>query len=214
MEMQEGMKQKNKMQDGIGQKNERAETGKSKTNRNSPGLAQEKNNGNASGPKPTQTMDPGQEQRMMKGIEQGKGQSHESKPQEIQNSGPGQEQGKPQGIEPVGVKPQSQKIKFDDFAKLDIRIGKIVVAEKVPNSDKLLRLEFDFGNEKRQILAGIAQNYAPESLVGKQMPVIVNLEPKKMRGLESNGMIVAAEGENGPVLVIPEKDIPAGAKII
>ena len=107
----------------------------------------------------------------------------------------------------------ASKVKIDDFIKLEIRIGKIVLAEKVPNSDKLLRLEFDFGTEKRQILAVIAQNYAPESLVGKQMPVIMNLETRKMKGLESQGMILAIDVANDCALLHPNKEVPNGSRV-
>ncbi|VVC00733.1 Methionine--tRNA ligase [uncultured archaeon] len=112
-----------------------------------------------------------------------------------------------------GTAPQKAKVKLEDFLKLEIRVGKIIVAERVQGSDKLLRLEFDFGNEKRQILAGIAQNYTPESLVGKQMPVIVNLEPRKMRGLESQGMILAIDAANDCALLHPNKEVPNGSRV-
>lgn len=105
-------------------------------------------------------------------------------------------------------------INFDDFSKLEIRIGKIISAEKVENADKLLRLEVDFGDEKRQIVSGIAQFYAPEDLVGKQCPFITNLEPRKFKGVESQGMIMAADpGDNTAVLLHPDKEIPEGSKV-
>lgn len=105
-------------------------------------------------------------------------------------------------------------ITFDDFKKLDIRIGKIVVAERIEGADKLLRLEVDFGDEKRQILSGIAQFYAPEELLGKQCPFIVNLEPRVIRGLESQGMILAADpGDDSAVLLHPDKEIKEGSTI-
>ena len=104
-------------------------------------------------------------------------------------------------------------VKFDDFAKLDIRIGTIVSAEKVPETDKLLRLEIDFGEEKRQLVAGIAETYSADELVGKQLPVLVNLETKKIRGLESQGMILAVVIDNKAVLLHPEKPVPKGSKV-
>lgn len=103
--------------------------------------------------------------------------------------------------------------KFDDFAKLDIRIGKITQAEKIAGADKLLKLIIDFGAEKRQLVAGVAEFYSPEQLVGKQLPVIVNLEPRKFRGVESNGMIMAADVEGKPVLLHPDKEVPNGTKV-
>ena len=104
-----------------------------------------------------------------------------------------------------------EEVSFEDFKKLDIRIGKIISAEKVKDADKLIKLEIDFGNEKRQIIAGIAQYYEPENLIGKEVPVIVNLEPKKFKGLESQGMVLAADNEGMPVLLHPETDVPAGS---
>ena len=106
------------------------------------------------------------------------------------------------------------KITIDDFAKVDLRVGVIKVAERVPKSDKLLRLEIDIGTEVRQVLAGIAEAYAPEPLVGRKVVIVANLAPRKMRGLESNGMIVAASLEGGkPVLASFLEDVPVGARL-
>lgn len=106
------------------------------------------------------------------------------------------------------------KITIDDFAKVELRVGQIKVAERVPKSDKLLRLEIDIGTEVRQVLAGIAEAYAPETLVGRKVVIVANLAPRKMRGLESNGMIVAASLEGGkPVLASFLEDVPIGARL-
>ena len=105
-------------------------------------------------------------------------------------------------------------ITFDDFAKLEIRIGRIIACEKVENTDKLLKLQVDFGDEQRQIVSGIAQFYNSQDLVGKQCPFVVNLEPRKFKGVESQGMIMAADpGDNTAVLLHPDKEIPAGSKV-
>ena len=104
-------------------------------------------------------------------------------------------------------------ITFNDFAKLDIRIGTIISAEKVEDADKLLKLEIDLGEEKRQVVSGIADWYKPEDLVGKQVPVLMNLEPRTFKGVESQGMILAAEADDSAVLLHPDKDVPAGSKI-
>jgi len=105
-------------------------------------------------------------------------------------------------------------ITFEDFKKLEIRIGKIVEAERVENSNKLLKLKVDFGSEQRQILAGIARFYEPESLIGKQCPFAFNLEPKMLGEIESQGMILCPSNENGlPVLLHPDKEVPPGALI-
>ena len=107
------------------------------------------------------------------------------------------------------------QIAIDDFAKVDLRVAQILVAERVPKADKLLRLEVDLGYEQRQILAGIAEAYAPEDLIGRKVVIVANLAPRKLRGLESNGMIVAASlGEKGkPVLAGFLEDVEIGARL-
>ena len=106
------------------------------------------------------------------------------------------------------------KISIDDFAKVEMRVGQVKVAEKVKGADKLLRLEVDIGSEMRQVVAGIAEAYAPETLVGRKVVLVTNLAPRKLRGLESNGMIVAATVEGGkPVLAGFLEDVPVGAKL-
>ena len=108
----------------------------------------------------------------------------------------------------------SQQITIDDFIKVDLRVAQILVAERVPKADKLLRLEVDLGYEKRQILAGIAQYYEPEKLIGRKIVIVANLAPRKMRGLESNGMLLAASLEDGaPVLAGFLEEVPLGARL-
>ncbi len=105
-------------------------------------------------------------------------------------------------------------IEFDDFAKIELRAGTILAAEKVAKADKLLKLEVDLGSEKRTIVSGIALHYSPEEIVGKQVSVVVNLAPRKMRGIESAGMILMAEDASGKlVFVAPETVITAGSEI-
>jgi len=106
------------------------------------------------------------------------------------------------------------KISIEDFAKVELRVGQVKVAEKVKGADKLLRLEVDLGTEVRQVVAGIAEAYAPETLVGRKVVIVVNLAPRKLRGLESNGMIVAASPEGGkPVLAAFLEDVPVGTRL-
>ncbi len=106
------------------------------------------------------------------------------------------------------------KISIEDFAKVELRVGQVKVAEKVKGADKLLRLEVDLGTEVRQVVAGIAEAYAPEALVGRKVVIVVNLAPRKLRGLESNGMIVAASPEGGkPVLAGFLEDVPVGTRL-
>ncbi|MGA2887368.1 MAG: methionine--tRNA ligase [Terracidiphilus sp.] len=108
-----------------------------------------------------------------------------------------------------------QLISIDDFVKVDLRVAQILVAERVPKADKLLRLEVDLGYEKRQILAGIAQYYEPEKLIGRKIVIVANLAPRKMRGLESNGMLLAASlpTDGAPVLAGFLEDVPLGARL-
>jgi len=107
------------------------------------------------------------------------------------------------------------KISIEDFAKVEMRVGIVKSAEKVAGADRLLKVMVDIGDEVRQVLAGIAQYYTPEELIGRKVVVVVNLAPRKMRGQESNGMIVAASvGPDGrPVLATFTEDVPAGAKL-
>jgi methionyl-tRNA synthetase len=106
------------------------------------------------------------------------------------------------------------KIGIDDFSKVELRVGQVKAAEKVKGADKLLRLEVDMGNEVRQVVAGIAEAYAPETLVGRKVVIVANLAPRKLRGLESNGMVLAASPEGGkPMLVSVPDDVPPGTKV-
>jgi len=115
---------------------------------------------------------------------------------------------------PASDKITPEKITIDDFAKVELRVAQIKVAERVPKADKLLRLEVDLGYEQRQILAGIAEAYTPESLIGRKVVIVANLAPRKLRGLESNGMIVAASLEGGkPVLAGFLEDVEIGARL-
>jgi tRNA-binding EMAP/Myf-like protein len=125
-----------------------------------------------------------------------------------------------------------ETINFDDFKKIDIRVGRILSAEKIEGSDKLLKLEIDFGLESlkpeiegefqevpesepkpiiRQIIAGIAQYYAPDFLKGKESIFVFNLEPRMLKGLESNGMILCASNDGKPVLLTPVEELPPGS---
>src|SRR5215475_7631181 len=135
-----------------------------------------------------------------------------------------EEQGRPAAVAepkaeaPVATKPAlatpDGKIAIEDFGKIELRVGLVKVAEKVKNADKLLRLEVDIGSEVRQIVAGIAEAYAPETLIGRKVVIVANLAPRKLRGLESNGMIVAASLEGGkPVLASFLEDVPIGARL-
>ena len=103
-------------------------------------------------------------------------------------------------------------ISFEDFQKLDLRVGRVLEAERVEGSEKLLKLTVDIGSEQRQIIAGVGINYSPEEMANRDVVVIVNLEPRTLMGLESQGMLLAADNE-GPVLLMTDREVPPGAKI-
>ncbi|MFH1308427.1 MAG: methionine--tRNA ligase subunit beta [Patescibacteria group bacterium] len=104
-------------------------------------------------------------------------------------------------------------ISFEDFQKLDIRIGEILEAEPVPETDKLFKLKIDLGNEQRDLVAGIADTYSAQDIIGKQIPILINLEPKTIKGIESKGMILAIDVDNKAILIHPDKKIINGSKI-
>ncbi|NLU92818.1 methionine--tRNA ligase [Chitinophaga sp. Ak27] len=109
--------------------------------------------------------------------------------------------------------PAKPEIQYDDFAKLDLRVGTILEAEKVPKADKLLKLLVDIGTEKRTVVSGIAMHFAPEDIVGKQVTLVANLAPRKMRGIESQGMILMAEDNGKLVFVNPSEAVKAGSGV-
>ena len=102
---------------------------------------------------------------------------------------------------------------IDDIKKLDLRIATVLAAEAVEGSEKLLKMQLDLGEEKRQVLSGIAKSYSPEQMVGKQVVFIANLAPRTMMGLESQGMVFCANSDEGPVLLLPERAVASGATI-
>ncbi|MDP3947390.1 MAG: methionine--tRNA ligase subunit beta [bacterium] len=105
-------------------------------------------------------------------------------------------------------------ISIDDFRKIELKIGKILAAERVEGSEKLMKLRVSLGVDERQIVAGIGKAYEPESLVDKEIIVVVNLEPRMVMGLESQGMLLAASGEDGvPVLLVPEREVMPGSAV-
>jgi methionyl-tRNA synthetase len=120
----------------------------------------------------------------------------------------------PAAAAPGAVAPADNRITIDDFLKVDLRVAKVLAAEKVPNSRKLMKLSIDVGTEQRTLVAGIAEAYEPEQLVGKTVGIVFNLKPAKLMGIESNGMILAASPEGGkPVLVAFDGDIAPGSRI-
>ena len=121
----------------------------------------------------------------------------------------------PASAQPAAATVDSPKISIDDFAKVELRVGQVVVAERVKGADKLLHMKVDIGESSpRTIVAGIAEVYSPEQMVGRKVVIVANLQPRKLRGIESNGMIVAASLEGGkPVLASFLEDVPVGARL-
>ncbi len=104
-------------------------------------------------------------------------------------------------------------ISYDDFTKLDIRVGKIVSTEKIPGKTRIIKGTIDLGEEKRDVIIGGAEFYEPEDMVGRQVIVIINLEPKKMAGVVSNAMLLAADVNNKPYWLTVNEDVPLGTQI-
>ena len=104
-------------------------------------------------------------------------------------------------------------ISIDDFRKVELKIATVKAAEPHPNADRLMILQVDLGAEQRQICAGIRNHYTPEDLVGKQIVVVANLETAKLRGMESQGMLLAASDQGRVIILAPEKSVQAGAKV-
>jgi len=104
-------------------------------------------------------------------------------------------------------------ITIEEFRRLDLKIGMVKSAEAHPNADRLLVLRVDLGSEERQIVAGIRRSYAPEELMGRQIVIVANLEPAQLRGVESQGMLLAASDGDRIVVLSPEKEVSAGSKV-
>ena len=103
---------------------------------------------------------------------------------------------------------------YNEFKQIDLRIAKIFSAERVEGSEKLVQLEVDLGGEKRQIIAGIGKVYEPENLIGREIVIVANLDTRKLMGLESQGMLLAASDDDGnPVIIMPEREVQPGAGI-
>ncbi len=104
-------------------------------------------------------------------------------------------------------------IGIEDFLKIDLRVAKVLSAERVEGSEKLLRLQISLGDEERTIVAGIAKHYSPEELVGKKIVVVANLKPRKIFGITSQGMLLAASDGENLSLIVPDRDVKEGAKL-
>jgi len=123
------------------------------------------------------------------------------------------EQAAPVVTAPTVSEAEPSFITIDDFAKVQLRVGKVLEAERIPKADKLLRLQVDLGSEKRQILAGIAQHYSPDDMIGRSVVIVANLAPRTLRGYESQGMLLAASDESGQLALINPGEIAAGGTV-
>jgi methionyl-tRNA synthetase len=110
---------------------------------------------------------------------------------------------------PPSAWPMDQRISIDDFMKIDLRVAKVITAERVPNSKKLMKLEIDLGSEQRTLVAGISEAYEAEALVGRHVAIVANLKPAKLMGIESNGMVLAASPDGGKPLLVSFETPPA-----
>ena len=119
---------------------------------------------------------------------------------------------KPKQTKPKSEKKMTKNISFSEFQKLDLRVGNIISAESVEGADRLLKLQVDIGDEQRQVVAGIAEHYTPDTLIGQQVVIVVNLEPATIRNVESQGMILAASADS-VVLITPETEVPLGTEV-
>ena len=108
---------------------------------------------------------------------------------------------------------RTSEIDIEEFSRIELLVARVLSAENVPNTEKLLRLEIDLGSEKRQLVAGIAKVYEPSSLVGKTIVVVANLKPARIRGVESRGMLLAADAGDGPVVATFETPVPPGTRV-
>ena len=114
----------------------------------------------------------------------------------------------------VKAAPAKENIQYEDFMKMDIRVGKIIAAEKVAKTKKLMKLTVDTGIDERTIVSGIAEHYTPEEVIGRQVSVLVNLEPKPLKGIVSQGMILMAENTDGTLsFVSPDKEVKPGSEV-
>ena len=115
---------------------------------------------------------------------------------------------------PASLWPTEQRITIDDFMKIDLRVAKVLAAERVPNSKKLIKMQIDLGSEQRTLVAGIAEAYEADALVGRHVVIVANLKPAKLMGIESNGMVLAASPEGGrPILVAFDQPPTPGTRV-
>lgn len=119
----------------------------------------------------------------------------------------------PPQADPPPAPPEPNRISIDRFFETELRVAQIISAERVENTDKLLKLQVDLGTEKRQLVAGLAASYEPEALVGRRIIVVANLKPARIRGVESQGMLLAADLGGRPILATFDEEVPPGTRV-
>jgi methionyl-tRNA synthetase len=120
----------------------------------------------------------------------------------------------PPETKPTEAPPQEKpKLKYERFMDVELRVALVLEAERVEGTDKLMRLQLDVGEDRRQIVAGVAESYAPEELVGKRIVIVANLKPAKIRGVVSNGMLLAADLDGKPIVATFDRDVPPGTRV-
>ena len=119
----------------------------------------------------------------------------------------------PPQADPPPAPPEPNRISIDRFFESELRVAQILSAERVENTDKLLKLQVDLGTEKRQLVAGLAASYEPEALVGRRIIVVANLKPARIRGVESQGMLLAADLGGRPILATFDEEVPPGTRV-
>jgi len=139
--------------------------------------------------------------------------SESAAPNSTEQAAPSVSEPAPVVAAPAASEEEPSVISIDDFAKVQLRVGKVLEAERIPKADKLLRLQVDLGTEKRQILAGIAQHYSPDDMIGKSVVIVANLAPRTLRGYESQGMLLAASDDSGQLSLINPGEIAAGGTV-
>jgi methionyl-tRNA synthetase len=116
-------------------------------------------------------------------------------------------------VEAAPAPPEPKRVSIDDFFEIQLRVARVLQAERIEKTDKLLKLQVDLGSEQRQIVAGLAKSYEPEALIGKHVVVVANLKPARIRGVESQGMLLAADLDGRPIVATFDEEVPPGTRV-
>ena len=114
----------------------------------------------------------------------------------------------------AGIPAEKEEVSYDDFSKMDIRVARILAAEKVPKTDKLIKLELDTGIDKRTVVSGISEYFKPDEIIGKQVCILANLAPRKLRGIVSHGMVLLAEDTQGKLIFVTPEEVTGEGSVV